>query len=52
MGGDLTMDEDAEIIFEGSEADEYETTLTVINPTADRTVSLPNETGTLITNNY
>ena len=51
MVGDLTMDEDAEIIFEGSEADAYETTLTVINPTDDRTISLPNETGTLITNN-
>tara|TARA_B100001996_G_scaffold375129_1_gene354661 strand:- start:4 stop:2622 length:2619 start_codon:yes stop_codon:yes gene_type:complete len=51
MVGDLTMDEDAEIIFEGATADAYETTLTVVDPTADRTVSLPNETGTLITNN-
>ena len=36
------------ILFEGSTEDDNETTLTVIDPTADRTVSLPNETGTLI----
>ena len=32
------------IVFEGSTADSFETTLTVIDPTADRTVSIPNET--------
>ena len=37
------------IIFEGSAADATETTLTVTNPTADRTITLPNETGTIIT---
>ena len=36
------------ILFEGTTDDDNETTLTVIDPTADRTVSLPNETGTLI----
>jgi len=35
------------IIYEGATADNYETTLTVVDPTADRTVSLPNATGTL-----
>ena len=40
---------DASIIFEGATADEYETTLTVVDPTADRTITIPNETGTLIT---
>ena len=35
------------IIFEGATADNYETTLTVVDPTADRTLSLPNVTGTL-----
>jgi len=40
---------DASIIFEGATADDYETTLTVVDPTADRTVTIPNETGTLIT---
>ena len=40
---------DSSIIFEGSTADNYETTLTVVDPTADRTITIPNETGTLIT---
>ena len=35
------------IIFEGATADAYETTLTVTDPTADRTVTLPNATGTV-----
>jgi hypothetical protein len=33
--------------FEGSSADEYETNLTVVDPTADRTITLPNATGTV-----
>ena len=40
---------DSSIIFEGSSADAYETTLTVVDPTADRIITIPNETGTLIT---
>jgi hypothetical protein len=36
------------IIFEGSSADEYETTLTVTNPTADRTITIPDSTGTIV----
>jgi hypothetical protein len=35
------------IYFEGSTADDFETILTVVNPTADRTVSLPDGSGTL-----
>ena len=35
--------------FEGSTADAYETTLGVIDPTADRTINLPNVSGTVIT---
>jgi hypothetical protein len=35
------------IYFEGSTADDFETILTVVNPTADRTVSLPDASGTL-----
>jgi hypothetical protein len=38
-----------DIIFEGATADAYETTLTVTDPTADRTVTIPNVTGTLLT---
>jgi len=37
------------ITFEGSTADAYETTLNVVDPTADRFVTLPNATGTVIT---
>ena len=40
---------DSSIVFEGATADAHETTLTVVDPTADRTLTLPNETGTLIT---
>ena len=35
------------IIFEGATADAYETTLNVVDPTADRTITLPNISGTL-----
>jgi hypothetical protein len=35
------------IIFEGATADDYETTLAVTDPTADRTITLPNATGTV-----
>ena len=40
---------DSSIVFEGASADDFETTLTVVDPTADRTITIPNETGTLIT---
>ena len=36
------------IVFEGTTADAFETTLTVVDPTADRTVTLPNATTTLV----
>ena len=49
MTGDLTMGEDQTIIFEGGTDDGYETTLTVADPTADRTITLPNVTGTVVT---
>ena len=35
------------ITFEGSTADVHETTLTVTDPTADRTITLPNASGTV-----
>jgi hypothetical protein len=38
---------DSSIVFEGTTADEYETTLTVGDPTADRTITLPDATGTV-----
>ena len=44
----LNVREDGTIKFEGATDDGFETTLTVVDPTADRVVSLPNETGTVI----
>jgi len=45
MTGNLELN-NVDIVFEGSTADANETTLTAINPTADRTISLPNQSGT------
>ena len=39
---------DASIVFEGATADAYETTLTVVDPTQDNTITLPNTTGTVV----
>ena len=36
------------IVFEGATANDYETTLQVTDPTADRTLTLPNATDTLV----
>ena len=35
-------------VFEGATDDAHETTLTTVDPTADRTISLPNATGTIV----
>jgi len=35
-------------VFEGSTADAHETTLTTVEPTADRSISLPDATGTIV----
>ena len=35
------------IVFEGSSADEYETTVSVTDPTADRTITFPDASGTV-----
>ena len=37
------------VIFEGATADSYELTLIATDPTADRTITLPDRTGTVIT---
>ena len=37
------------MIFEGDTADDFETTISVTDPTADRTITIPDETGTLVT---
>ena len=35
-------------VFEGATDDAHETTLTTVDPTGDRTISLPNATGTIV----
>jgi len=40
---------DSSIVIEGSTANDFETTLTVTDPTADRTITLPDVTGTVVT---
>ena len=44
---DILLDQGANLIFEGNLANAYETTLTVAEPTADRTITLPNASGTV-----
>ena len=36
------------LIFEGSTADDFETTISVTDPTADRTITFPDATGTVV----
>jgi hypothetical protein len=43
----VTMNANNAVIFEGATADAHETTLTTVDATADRTISLPNVSGTL-----
>ena len=40
------------VIFEGATNDAYETLLTVVDPTAGRTITLPDTTGTVVIANY
>jgi len=43
----VTMNAANAIVFEGATADDHETTLTIVDPTADRTINLPNQSGTV-----
>ena len=43
----VTMNAENAIVFEGATADAHETTLTIVDPTADRTINLPNQSGTI-----
>ena len=45
----VTMNAANAIVLEGATADDHETTLTLVDPTADRTITLPNESGTVHT---
>ena len=49
MTGNLTLDTQADLVFEGATADAHETTIKVVDPTADRTITFPNVTGTVVT---
>ena len=42
-----TLENDSGITFEGATADSYETFLTVVDPTQDNTITLPNTSGTV-----
>ena len=43
----ILLDQGAKLVFEGNLANSYETFLTVAEPTADRTITLPNQSGTV-----
>jgi hypothetical protein len=45
--GPVTFDGASPIVLEGATADAYETTIAVTDPTADRTITLPDATGTV-----
>lgn len=47
MTGNLLLD-NANLVFEGATANDFETTLTVVDPTADRTITLPDASGTVL----
>ena len=47
--GDIALGEDVTVAFEGATDNAYETTVTVTDPTADRTITLPYVTGTVVT---
>jgi hypothetical protein len=45
----IQLTQNGTVIFEGSADDGFETTLTVANPTADRTITIPNVSGSVVT---
>ena len=47
--GNLEIGTAGSLSFEGSTANAFETTIAVVDPTADRTITLPNISGTVIT---
>ena len=47
--GNLEIGTSGSLTFEGATADAFETTVAVVDPTADRTITLPNVTGTVVT---
>ena len=49
MTGNLHFAKDIDITFEGDTDNAYETTLTVADPTSDKTITFPDTTGTVVT---
>jgi hypothetical protein len=49
FGSSIVLSNNQFIVFEGSTDDDFETTLDVIDPTADRTIIIPDNSGTVIT---
>ena len=47
QAGTYNVETNGAIVFEGSTVDNYETGLVAADPTADRTITLPNATGTV-----
>ena len=47
--GNLEIGTAGSLSFEGATADGFETTIAVVDPTADRTIALPNISGTIVT---
>jgi hypothetical protein len=47
LGANLTMGAYS-LVFEGATPNDYETTVSVTDPTADRTITIPNATGTIV----
>ena len=43
----ITLSAASPLVFEGATADDYETTFAITDPTADRTITFPNATGTV-----
>ena len=50
--GSVSLGTGVNLVFEGQTANDFETTLVVADPTADRTLTLPDSTGTLATQDY
>ena len=48
FSGNIELSAGSNLIFEGTTNDGFETTLTATDPTADRTITLPNATDTLV----
>jgi len=47
--GNLEIGTSGSLTFEGATADAFETTIAVVDPTADRTITFPDTTGTVVT---